>query len=78
LADEVIILGLKSGVYYGLNPVGARIWSLIQTPNTFEGILKSIVEEYEVERSQCEQDLRELLEKLLDEGLLEVLREPTS
>ena len=34
LGDETAILGLKSGVYYGLDPVGARIWSLLQEEKT--------------------------------------------
>ena len=29
LGDEAAILNLKDGVYYGLDPVGARVWSLI-------------------------------------------------
>ena len=32
LGDEAAILNLKDGVYYGLDPVGARIWKLVQTP----------------------------------------------
>jgi len=32
LAGEAAILNLKNGVYYGLDPVGARIWNLIQEP----------------------------------------------
>ena len=34
LGDEAAIPNLKDGVYYGLDPVGARIWKLIQTPRT--------------------------------------------
>ncbi len=32
LAGEAPILNLKSGVYFGLDAVGARIWSLLQKP----------------------------------------------
>ena len=32
LAGEAAILNIKSGVYYGLDPVGARIWNLMQEP----------------------------------------------
>src|ERR1700730_14483347 len=35
LAGEAVILNLKNGIYFGLDPVGARIWSLIQKPTTF-------------------------------------------
>jgi Coenzyme PQQ synthesis protein D (PqqD) len=32
LAGEAAILNIKNGVYYCLDPVGARIWSLMQEP----------------------------------------------
>ena len=37
LAGEAAILNIKSGVYYGLDPVGARIWSLVQEPRKVAG-----------------------------------------
>ena len=32
LGEEAAILNLKNTVYYGLNPVGARVWSLKGEP----------------------------------------------
>jgi len=29
VGDETVILDLASGTYYGLDPVGARIWQLM-------------------------------------------------
>ena len=72
LAGEAAILNLKSGVYYGLNAVGARIWSLIQEPKTVEDIRDTILNEYDVEPERCERDLLALLERLAAEGLIEV------
>jgi hypothetical protein len=57
LDDEAVILNLKDGVYYGLNPMGARIWDLIQESRTVVEIRNMILEEYEVEPERCEQDL---------------------
>ena len=71
LAGEAAILNIKSGVYYGLDPVGARIWSLLQDPRTVDDIRSTIVDEYDVEPERCERDLIDLLEKLLAEGLIE-------
>ena len=48
LAGEAVILNLKSGVYYGLSPVGARVWSLIQEPKIVSAVLDMLLEEYEV------------------------------
>jgi hypothetical protein len=72
LGGEVAILDLKAGVYYGLDAVGARIWSLIQEPRTVNEIRDILLEEYEVEPERCEHDLLALLRRLADEGLVEV------
>ena len=69
---EVAILNLKRGTYYGLDAVGARIWDLIQEPRTIGEIRDALVNEYEVQRDRCESDLITLLQRLTDEGLVEV------
>lgn len=72
LGDEAAILNMKNSVYYGLDPVGARIWRLLQQPTSIGAIRDVIVEEYDVTPQQAESDLRALLEKLLSEGLVEL------
>ena len=72
LGGEVAILNLTAGTYYGLDAVGARIWSLIQEPRTVEEIRNVLVSEYEVELERCEGDLIALLQGLANEGLVEV------
>lgn len=72
LAGEAVIFNLESGVYYGLDAVGARIWSLIQEPRTLNEIRDAILEEYEVEPDRCERDIVALLEQLVDAGLIEI------
>jgi hypothetical protein len=52
--------------------VGATVWNFIQTPKTVEEILDLILQEYEVDSAQCEQDLLVLLEELLASDLIEV------
>jgi len=72
LAGEAAILNIKNGVYYGLDPVGARIWNLVQEPRAVAEIQNAITNEYDVEPERCARDLLGLLEKLLAEGLIEV------
>lgn len=72
LAGEAAILNVKSGIYYGLDPVGARIWNLMQEPREVLEIQNAITGEYDVEPERCARDLITLLEKLLAEGLIEV------
>ncbi len=78
LAGEAAILNIKNGVYYGLDPVGAQIWKLIQQPRSVDEVREALVGEYEVDPERCEQDLVTLLEKLLAEGLIEVKDGPSA
>jgi hypothetical protein len=72
LGEEAAVLNMKNSVYYGLDPVGARIWRLLQQPTTISAIRDVIVQEYDVTPQQAESDLRALLEELLREGLVEL------
>lgn len=72
LEDEAVVLSLRNGVYYGLNPVGTRIWELLQQPRRVSEIRNVILEEYEVGEEQCESDLLSLLQQLSAEGLVRV------
>jgi hypothetical protein len=72
LQGEAAILNLENGVYYGLNPVGARIWELVQEPRSVVEIRDTILEEYEVEEEQCQNDLLQLLREMETHGLIEV------
>jgi hypothetical protein len=69
---ETVILSLKAGVYYGLEGVGARIWSLLQRPITVSAIRDALVVEYEVDPDRCGRDLADLLKDLAARGLVEV------
>ena len=76
LADEAAILSLASGVYYGLDPVGARIWHLIREPQTLAHIESVLLLEYDVDPNQCAVDLLMLVEALADEGLVQIQDPP--
>jgi hypothetical protein len=72
LAGEAVILNLKDGTYYGLNEVGARIWSLIQQPQTIGAVRDALMAEYTVDAERCERDLLTLLNAMAARGLIEV------
>ena len=72
LDGEAVILGLKNGVYYGLNEVGARIWSFISQPKRVGEICDFLLGQYELDAGRCRRDVLALLEQLAAEGLLEI------
>ncbi|HVH12083.1 MAG TPA: PqqD family protein [Longimicrobium sp.] len=69
---EAVILNLADGVYYGLDPVGARVWGLMEEPRTVAELRDAVVAEWEVDAPTAEADLLELLADLAARGLVEV------
>ncbi|NLX08713.1 MAG: PqqD family protein [Chloroflexi bacterium] len=78
LDDEIVILNLQQGMYYGLNAVGSRVWKLIQEPQTVDAIRDTLLQEYDVAPEICEYDLFELLHDLADKRLIEVQDAPAA
>ena len=72
VGDETVILHLTSGNYFGLDPVGARIWQLIGEGKPMDHICGVILAEYEVSREQAEQDLVRLIGELRAQGLISI------
>jgi Coenzyme PQQ synthesis protein D (PqqD) len=72
LNGEAAILSLAQGIYYGLDTIGAQVWTLLQEPRCIGAICQALLQEYEVEPERCEEDVLALLERLRAEGLIEV------
>ena len=72
LADEAVILHLESGVYFGLDTVGAQIWALIQEPRSVSDVEEAILKEFEVAPDRCERELCAFLQELAAHKLIEV------
>lgn len=72
LQGEMVLLNLKTGVYFGLDPVGSRIWHLLQAHPSLQKVLDSLVEEYDTTEAGCAQDLLSFTARLREKGLVEV------
>ena len=70
VGDETVILDLASGTYFGLDPIGARIWQLIGEGKALGEICEALLAEYEVSREQLQGDLERLLQELGSKGLI--------
>jgi coenzyme PQQ synthesis protein D (PqqD) len=72
MGSEVVILDLMSGMYYGLDDLGARLWSLIEQPASLGAIRDAIMTDYDVDAATCECDILTFLQQLKSVGLVEV------
>lgn len=65
VGDETVILHLGSGTYFGLDPVGTRVWELLAEPCDFTEICARMQGEFDVAPEVLRADVRAFLESLL-------------
>jgi hypothetical protein len=68
----VVMMSLEQGMYFGLDGVGLRIWSLLGTPHTVDELCRELGQEFDVEPDVCRDDVRVFLEELVEAGLVRV------
>jgi hypothetical protein len=71
VGEETVLLNLESGNYFGLNPMGARIWKGLVEGRTGAEIESSILGEFDVTPEVVARDYADLTASLLAAGLLE-------
>jgi hypothetical protein len=64
VAGETVILHLKSGKYFGLDPVGTRIWALIKDGVMPDAVCEQIAAEFDADLQIVEGDTRRFLAEL--------------
>lgn len=69
LGQEIVLLHLDSGLYFGLENVGTRIWQLIQEPVRVEEIVATVNREFSGSEGAMEEILG-FLRDLNQQGLL--------
>ncbi len=72
LGEEMAILHVESGTYFGLKGVGVDVWTLLERSPTLEEIVDHLTHEYEVDPVRCRADVASLLTRLVDAGLVKV------
>jgi len=73
LDDETVILSLKTGQYYGLNPVAAAVWRMIGVRRGVAAVRDGLMQAFAgVTAEQCEEELLKLLAELEELGLVTV------
>lgn len=74
--DEAILMNVKTGLLFGLDEVGSRIWELIWEGCSLERVIAQLIKEYEVEKKRGQEDVLALVEELLEEDLVTVKSVP--
>jgi len=66
---ESVLLNLETGMYFGLDDVGTRVWRLAADDGSLRAIRERLIEEYDADPAVIERDLLALAEALVSKGL---------
>jgi hypothetical protein len=70
--NEVVLINLDNGNYYSIQGVASEIWELIEGGIPLQGIISHISNRYRGGQKEVEQAVRQFLEELSQDGLIEV------
>lgn len=70
LEGEGVLLKLETGIYFGLDRVGTRVWQLLPTHAVLADLVESLVAEFDVASDRCTADVLALAENMLEHGLV--------
>ena len=70
LEGELVMLDPERSEYFGLDPIGRRIWELLAEPIDVPTIVDTLLDEYEVDHDRCSREVTELVDDLIDAGLV--------
>lgn len=71
---EKVMLSIENGKYYNLGEVGGYIWEQLKFPLTFQKLVSHLIEQFDVDRIQCEEQVTTFLQQLLEDGLIHIDR----
>jgi len=64
-------LMMDGDAYFGLNPVGAHIWALLETPHSFEELAESVAQTFDAPDSAAlSTDVRDFIATLIERDLV--------
>lgn len=70
VGGEAVLLDMASEKYFGLDPVGTRIWALLADAPTLRQVHAGLCEEFDAEPDRIGRDLLALAQQLREAGLI--------
>ena len=69
---QVVVTSIEKGNYIGLEGAGNHIWSLVEKPIRISSLCDTLQDEFDVSPEQCEEDVITFMERLRENGLVEI------
>lgn len=74
LGDDVVMMDIEQGSYYGLEGVAARIWDFTEKPISVGSLCEKLSNEYDVSPEKCQEEVTAFLDSLLERKIVAVVK----
>lgn len=72
--NEIVLMSISTGEYYGLDEIGSRIWEMLTaTPMTLSSLCQALQVEFDVDEVACQTDTAQFLQDVVEQGLVKEL-----
>lgn len=78
IGNEIVLMSVQTGKYYGLDPIGADIWLRMQSPISVAALCAGLSDAYDAPINEISQDVIDLLGRLSAEGLVVLASDPVA
>ena len=69
--EEVILMSFEADSYFGIDPVGSRIWELLsEKPASINELVVILVDEYEVDEETCRKQVQIFIYEMYTKKLI--------
>jgi hypothetical protein len=72
LGDEKILVDFRQGRYYGLNPTGTFLFSMLEEPVPVHVLIEAVAERYKIGRQSAASDVSAFLEAMSEHNLITI------
>lgn len=71
--EEVVVLSVRAGAYFGFNHVAGKIWNMLEEPCRVGEIFEQLAEQHDVDEETVARDVTPFLQTLVEQRLLLVI-----
>jgi hypothetical protein len=71
--EELVMMDVETGTYYGLNNVASEIWRLLESPTSVQDLCTTLTRSFDVPLERCTAEVLQFLGQLQAKGLVHVV-----
>ena len=73
IGEEVVMMDMDSGFYFGINSVGSVIWQHLSEAIYLDDLVDKLIKDFNIDKKTCESDTIEFLNDLLGKGIIKIV-----